>query len=260
MQETRIDAEIEKLVKDYPKLSKVWSILKNDAETTALLDQANTVAISRLGFTDHGRMHAKIVALNAIRIYNILQSKGIETNIIKEGIGNEEDAKIALLLGAYFHDCGMAVTRRYHELFSVILAQPIVKRILREIYRSHSKRWKILGIVLEAIVCHMGNFKPASLEASIVSVADGTDLTEGRARLPFKLGKEDIHSFSSMAIKKVKIKEGVEKPVRIEIYMDDIVGIFQVEETLLRKVKNSNFENYTEIIANVKGKKIIRYP
>ncbi len=259
MQEARIDAEIEKLTKDYPKLYKVWNILRNDAEITALLDEANTVAISRLGFTDHGRVHAKIVALNAIRIYNILQRKGIKANIIKEKSGNEEDVKVALLLGAYFHDCGMAVTRQNHELFSAILAQPIVKRILSEVYRSYSKKWRILGIVLESAVCHMGNFKPASLEAGIVSVADGTDLTEGRARLPFKLGKEDIHSFSSMAIKKVKIKDGVEKPVRIEVYMNDIVGVFQVEEILLRKVRNSNFEKYVEVVANVKGRKIIKY-
>ncbi|HDN90930.1 MAG TPA: HD domain-containing protein, partial [Candidatus Aenigmarchaeota archaeon] len=245
-------------VEKYPKCKKVIEILFQDPEINALLEQANRVSIGRLGYNDHGPVHAKIVVLNSLKIYEILREK-FEANILKEKIGSEEDVLVVLCLGSYLHDIGVSITRDLHEILGVILVKEKVKEILTSLY-DIEKASKMLPIVLECIACHMGNLQATSLEARIVEVSDGTDITKGRARIPFHIGKEDIHKFSALAINEIKIMKGEEKPIKILVEMDDSAGIFQIEETLLKKVKGANFEDLVEVIAHVEGKGEFTYP
>jgi metal-dependent HD superfamily phosphatase/phosphodiesterase len=256
MKEIEITNQLYSELMKYKKAKKLIKILENDVEVNELLELSNIVTMLRLHMNDHGRMHSKIVALNSIKIYKILLENKIFGNIQKEEIGSEEDEIISLLLGSYLHDIGNAISRENHELLGVVLAKPIVERMLREI---KIENFKIEGTILEEILCHMGNYASSSLEAKIVACADGSDMTKGRARIPYQLGKADIHSFSAMAIDEVNIKAGETKPVRIEIKMSDTAGIFQIEEILNKKIEKLGFQNYVEVIANIKDEKIVKY-
>ena len=132
--------------------------------------------------------------------------------------------------------------------FSVILAQPIVRRMLYSYYGDNEKKISlILPIILEGIVCHMAHYKPTSVEAGVVSVADGCDMAKGRARIPFRIGERDIHEYSSMAIDEVSIKRGKKKLAKITVKMNSAAGVFQVEDILLTKLRNSGLKEYIEV-------------
>jgi hypothetical protein len=89
-------------------------------------------------------------------------------------------------------------------------------------------------------------------------VADGTDMAEGRARIPYKTGKVDIHSLSALSITKVEIERGDQKPVQILVSMTNPAGVFQIEQVLERKIKTSGIQDLVEVIALEKGVKIER--
>lgn len=252
-----LETELEEIART-ARVIEALKLLLDNSEINSYLEQANKLSMSRLGYNDHGRVHSKIVALNALKIFDILFKKGINPNTISESVGDEEDARIAILLGAYLHDIGCAVSRDNHELIAIPLVEPVVRQILFKVVDK-----KIFGnvcsFIFEAIACHMGTNEATSLEAKIVEVADSTDITKGRARIPFHIGKADIHKFSALAVEEVRIMEGEKKALKFEIYMDNPAGIFQAEETMLRKIKSAKFENYVEMVAKIKDEEEFRY-
>jgi metal-dependent HD superfamily phosphatase/phosphodiesterase len=241
------------------KVKETLDLLRSDREVSSLYEQANKLSILRLGYNDHGIVHAKIASYNALRILNILLTEGVVPNIVSEEVGNEEDSKVAVLLGAFLHDIGLCIARENHELLGAIISRPIVKRILEKIYGKVEKSFRMLPIVLEGITCHMGNYQATSLEAKIVEVADGTDISKGRARIPFHIGRLDIHKFSALAIEKIEILKGEKKPLRFEIFMENPAGIFQTEEILIKKIKDAKFEDKVEIVAIIGKEREVRY-
>ncbi len=88
------------------------------------------------------------------------------------------------------------------------------------------------------------------MEGAIVAVADGCDMTKGRARMPFDLGKIDIHAVSALAIEEVIIKGGDTMPVEIAVLMSNSAGIFQVEQTLIRKLLVTPLKAYVTVDAS----------
>ncbi len=89
-------------------------------------------------------------------------------------------------------------------------------------------------------------------------MADGTDMAGGRARIPYKTGKVDIHSLSALSITKVEIEGGDRKPVQILVSMNNPAGVFQIEQVLERKIKTSGIQDLVEVIALEKGIQIRR--
>ncbi len=247
---------VENLLKEkarpYKNLSSALKILESDSHINGLLVQANKVAISRLGYNDHGHMHSRITAYNALKILELLE---IQPTVVSEEIGNKEDSMVAVLIGSFLHDCGISVVREGHELIGTIVAKESVNWILRKIYKDDFKIARMASVILECILCHMGTYRATSWEARIVETADGTDASKGRARVPLHIGKADIHKFSALAIEKIDIIKGQRKPVRFEIFMDNPAGVFQAEEIMKKKVIDAEMENYVEIIANIKDKK-----
>ena len=223
-------------------------MLEKDEEIRAILNQVNKVMIKRMDYNDHGIVHSKIVSRNALKILKLIDE---EPNIIKEEIGDMEDVKNAIVIGSFLHDIGNAINRKNHELLGMIIAQPIIDRILRKIYNNEEKIAKLKTVINEEILCHMGNYIPTSLEAKIVAVADGTDITKGRARIAFRIGEKDIHEYSAMAINKVEILKG--KPVEIHVYMDNPAGIFQVQEVLIKKRDKVGMKEKVKVIAHVRN-------
>jgi metal-dependent HD superfamily phosphatase/phosphodiesterase len=94
-----------------------------------------------------------------------------------------------------------------------------------------------------------------TVEAGIVRIADALDMEQGRARIPFKAGKVDIHSVSALSIERVEIQEGKEKPVTIKITMSNSAGVFQIDELLKPRILNSGLQNYIHVVAEITGEK-----
>ncbi|MEM2264002.1 MAG: phosphohydrolase, partial [Nitrososphaerota archaeon] len=125
----------------------------------------------------------------------------------------------------------------------------ILEKILKEIYaEDKGKMLRIKQEILQCIFSHDENIQCLTIEAGIAKIADGTDMAQGRARIPYKLGKIDIHSLSALSIKKVEVNRGDKKPLQILIDMEGTAGVFQVEEVLMKKIKTSNLINLIEIV------------
>ena len=227
-------------------------------------DYANSVSIVRLGYNDHGPVHMRQVAINAVLMMHLLKNAGIPGSLEHDKSGTFEDSLSAVILASFLHDLGMAVGRQDHELFSVNLALPIISRILETAYPdSLHKRVVIRSLAMEGIVGHMANRKIHSIEAGMILVADGCDMEKGRARIPIALNTEpkigDIHKYSANSIESVEIEAGKQKPIKIVVDMSADVGFFQVEEVLIPKIDSSPVKPYIELYAGVTGQDKKRY-
>ncbi len=243
-------------VAGYDKLEKMLDFLERDPETQMYLRMANIMAVSRLLYNDHGVVHSRIVAGSALEIHKILTEYGIEHSVVKDMIGDLEDSMLVTLAGAYLHDIGNSIHRVMHHLHGCILANNILMRILPKIYPNDlRKRYLIKQEILHCIFSHDENVPALSTEASIVKVADGVDMAEGRARIPYRTGKVDIHSLSALAIKKVHIIKELHssRPIKIIVEMENEAGIFQVEKVLGEKLRTSGIAKFVEVIALKKG-------
>ncbi len=239
------------------KLQHVINEIKKDAKLQALWRCANVMAIDRMGYTDHGPTHVKIVANSALKMLRILIEKKVAPSIVKDYSMKNEDAEVVVVLGSIFHDLGMTVIRDSHEVFGALLASEFIEKYLQGIY-SEEERMIILSEVLHEIVSHEEPRKPLTLEAGIVRVADALDMEKGRARIPFEAGKVDIHSVSALSIEKVSIQEGDVKPVTVRITMSNPAGIFQIDQLLKPRIEDSGLRNYIHVVAEITGEKKTR--
>ena len=107
----------------------------------------------------------------------------------------------------------------------------------------------MISETLHAIIAHRSGGVPYTIEAGIVRVADALDMSEGRSRIPYQAGKIDIHAVSAAAINRVEIMDGADRPVQINIWMNNIAGIFQVDELLRRKLLGSGIERFVKVNA-----------
>jgi metal-dependent HD superfamily phosphatase/phosphodiesterase len=240
--------------RDNRKLQHVISEVKNDVKLQTLWKCSNTMAIDRMGYTDHGPTHVKIVANSALKLLRMLVEKKVEPSIVKNYGMKNEDAEVVVVLASILHDLGMTVTRDGHEIYSTLLALGFVERYLKGIY-SDEEQTIITSEVLHAIVSHEEPHKPLTLEAGIVRVADALDMEKGRARIPFQAGKVDIHSVSALSIEKVKIQQGTEKLVTVNITMSNPAGIFQIDQLLKPRIENSGLRDYIHVVAEITGQK-----
>jgi len=242
----------------------VMEYIISDKEIQILQDYANVVSIKRLGYNDHGPVHMRKAALNAILMFDLLTKADIKLNLEKEHLGDADDSKIAVLIAAMIHDIGMTVSRQGHEYMSVNLATPIIERILEQFYHSDINKKVIMrSLIIECIFGHMATQAIHSLEAGLVLIGDGCDMEQGRSRISSMLSGQprvgDIHRYSSTGIDKVNIIKGEKKPIQIRVDMSESVGFFQVEEVLYPKISSSPVKKYIELYAGVKGKELKKY-
>ena len=231
---------------------QLFSKLTQDKKLAAWQNQANHVSIVRLGYNDHGPVHMRIVALHTLKILKLLNDASIAPSFVAEKLGSYEDAQTVVFLAALFHDVGMAVARVKHEWHSLQIGMPIVNEYLAEFYPdNYQKQVAMSSMIMEAIVGHMGHERIHSVEAGALLVADGTDMTKGRARIAKMLALKptlgDMHRHSADAIKEVQITKGENRPVHICVRMDDYSGIFQVEEVLMGKLTHSPIQQHVEL-------------
>ena len=208
------------------------------------------VNAGRLGMSDHSWIHVQIVLNIALRIFRLLNRRGLEPSVVTDYGLRPQDAEVVIAAGCLFHDTGMAIHRTDHEAYSLFLAADALPRLLESCYQE-PERSVIAAEALHAIIGHRRRGEPITVEAGIVRVADALDMAEGRSRIPFSERRPNIHSLSAAAIERVTISPGKEKAVRVEIEMTNSAGIFQVDELLATKLRGSGVEDQIEVVARI---------
>jgi uncharacterized protein len=211
---------------------------------------ANVNAVVRMEINDHSWVHIQIVTNIALKLLRQLTKHGVEPALVRDFGMSDDDAEIAVTLGALTHCIGMAVHRDGHEDFSLFLAEPKIRQLLDGLY-DEPELTVVASEVLQMITSHREYGKPLTLEAGIVRVADALDMAKGRSRIPFERGRVSIHSLSAAAIEEVRIDDGENRPVRIEIVMNNSSGIYQVDGLLKAKLTGSGLERYVEVVAHI---------
>ena len=232
------------------KLRALIERVNTDRQLKGWWHVANVNAVARLEINDHSWVHVQIVTNIALKLLRQLTKHGVEPGMVSDYGLESEDAEVVVTLAALLHCIGMAVHRDGHEDFSLFLAEPKTRELLDGLYDEPEKT-VISAEVLQAITSHRDYGKPLTLEAGIVRVADALDMEEGRSRIPFERGRVTIHSLSAAAIEDVAITDGEERPIRIEILMNNSSGIYQVDGLLRAKLRGSGLEPYVEVIAHI---------
>ena len=230
------------------KLRKLLERVNNDPQLKGWWHVANVNAVARMRINDHSWVHIQIVANIALKLLRQLTKHHIEPSVVRDYGYSNDDAEVVVLLAALTHCIGMSVHRDGHEDFSLFLAEPKLRELTEGLYEEPDKT-VIVSEVLQAITSHREYGKPLTLEAGTVRVADALDMEQGRSRIPFARGSISIHSLSAAAIEDVAIKDGDQRPVLIEITMNNSSGIYQVDSLLKAKLQGSGLEPYVEVVA-----------
>jgi uncharacterized protein len=233
---------------------KLESFLKavNEDEQVRTWWYMAQVHAERLGMSDHSWIHTRIVLNIALRLLRLLVKAEVEPAVVADHGMSPADAEVVVAGGALLHDIGMSIHRADHEAYSLFLAGDALDDLLFDAY-SEPERTIVASEILHTIIGHRRRGEPYTLEAGVVRVADALDMEHGRTRIPLKAGQEGIHSISAAAIDSVKIERGEERPVRIEIELNNSAGIFQLDDLLATKIRGTPLDGRIEVIAKIEG-------
>lgn len=234
------------------KLTSLVERMNADLELQQLWKCANVTAVERLGMTDHGPVHIRIVMNIALRLLRLLVEAEVECGIVRDYDMGTEDAEVVVALAAGLHDIGMSIHRSNHEQYSLILAAPKIRQLLTGIYEE-PELTIVTSEALHAIISHRSDMRGLTAEAGCVKVADALDMAKGRSRIGFEAGKIDVHSLSAAAIDAVTISKGSVKPIHIAVAMNNSAGIFQLDELLKPKIQTSGIASHVEVTASIAG-------
>jgi metal-dependent HD superfamily phosphatase/phosphodiesterase len=237
---------------------------RGNRKLQSLLDAANAddqlkawwlvqqTTANRLGMSDHSWVHVQIVLNVALRIFRLLERRGIECAMVADHAMNARDSEVVIACACLLHDSGMSIHRTDHEEYSLFLAASKLPELLRTAY-DEPERSVVVAEALHAIIGHRRRGDPITLEAGVVRVADALDMEHGRSRVPFSEARPNIHSLSAAAIDDVKIEPGEDRAVSITIEMNNSSGIFQVDELLATKLRGSGLEEHVEVVARIEA-------
>jgi uncharacterized protein len=232
------------------KLRTLVERVNDDRQLKGWWHVSNVNAVARMEINDHSWVHVQIVTNIALKLLRQLTKHGIEPAMVKDYGMTRDDAEVVVTLAALTHCVGMSIHRQGHEDFSLFLAEPKLRELLEGLY-DEPDRTVVVSEVLQAIISHRADGVPLTLEAGLIRVADALDMAKGRSRIPFEHGRVSMHSLSAAAIEDVEIKDGEEKPIRIEIVMNNSSGIFQVDGLLKAKLRGSGLEPFVEVVAHI---------
>ncbi|HYU59796.1 MAG TPA: HD domain-containing protein [Solirubrobacterales bacterium] len=212
----------------------------------------NQLTSERLRMSDHSWVHVQVVLNVALRLLRLLVKGGVEPAMVADHGMRDRDAEVVVAAGSLLHDVGMSIHRADHEAFSLFLAARKLDELLDGVY-DEPERTVVASEAMHAIIGHRRRGEPYTVEAGVVRVADALDMAQGRSRIPFEAGELGIHSLSAAAIDEVVISAGEERPVRIEIRMNNSAGIFQVDDLLGTKLRGTPLADKVEVVAEIEG-------
>ncbi|MHB8468170.1 MAG: HD domain-containing protein [Gaiellaceae bacterium] len=232
------------------KLRTVIDRVNADKQLKGWWHVSNVNAVARMEINDHSWVHIQIVTNIALKLLRQLTKHHVEPGMVRDYGMTNDDAEMVVALAALTHCVGMSVHRHGHEDFSLFLAEPKLRELLAGIYEEPNLT-VVVSEVLQAIISHRADGQPLTIEAGLIRVADALDMAKGRSRIPFERGRVSMHSLSAAAIEDVTISDGEERPVLIEILMNNSSGIYQVDGLLKAKLRGSGLEPYVEVVAHI---------
>jgi len=210
------------------------------------------VTSQRLGMSDHSWVHVQVVLNISLRLLRLLRKGGIEPAMVADHDMRQRDAEVVVAGGALLHDAGMSIHRADHEAYSLFLVADRLDSLLDGVY-DEPERSIVISETLHCVIGHRRRGEPYTVEAGVVRVADALDMAQGRSRIPIEGGRFGIHALSAAAIDEVRIEPGEERPVKIDIEMNNSAGIFQVDDLLATKIRGTPLEGHIEVSAQVSG-------
>jgi uncharacterized protein len=251
-EEAIAEALVEAPTRGNRQLERFLAAVNEDPQVRAWWYMAQVHA-ERLGMSDHSWIHTQIVLNIALRLLRLLVKGEVEPAVVADHGMAVADAEVVVAGGALLHDVGMSIHRADHEAYSLFLANSVLDDLLYDVY-DEPERTIVASEILHTIIGHRRRGEPYTVEAGVVRVADALDMAQGRTRIPLQTGQEGIHSISAAAVDEVRIEIGEERPVRIEIELNNSAGIFQVDDLLATKIRGTPLEGRLEVIAKIEGK------
>jgi uncharacterized protein len=233
------------------KLERFLEAVNADPKVRAWWYMAQ-ITSERLGMSDHSWVHVQVVVNIALRLLRLLDRAGIETAMVADHGMGPRDSEVVVAAGALLHDVGMSIHRTDHESYSLFLVADRLEQLLADCYEE-PERSVVIAEAMQAIIGHRRHGQPYTLEAGVVRVADALDMAQGRSRLPLEGGQFGIHALSAAAIDEVRISAGEQRPISIEIEMNNSAGVFQVDDLLATKLRGTPLEGHVEVVAQVRG-------
>jgi len=227
------------------RTAQIVQVLESDIEVQTLWYMANRTS-RRAAVNDHGPVHVRTAMHHGDTLLRLLMEAGVQPNCITDHAMSEDDTRAVVLLGLALHDVGMSIHRDRHELLSVPIALDWLRRKVPPIY-AEPQLTVIISEVGHAILAHNVNERCLTLEAGIVKVADALDMTKGRSRKALSAGKIDIHSISAAAVEAVRVVRGTNKPIRIEVDINNPSAVFHLKEVFGQKLAHSSIQDYVEV-------------
>ncbi len=144
--------------------------IKEDPTFIAYLEQG-ALAMSALGYTEHGFRHADLVA-------------HIGSNIMRKLGFPDRQAELAAIAG-YLHDIGCSISRKFHGVSGALIVKPVLE--------SKGLMTQEIATVLGAIGNHEEETGwPASDVGAALILADKSDVHRSRVSNP-DMSNFDIH-------------------------------------------------------------------
>lgn len=227
-----------------PRLQAVLDRINQDEELRQLWRCANTLAVERLGLSDHGETHVRIVANASLRLLRLLAEAGLAPSICQHHGLAREDAEVTVVLAAALHDLGLAVHYDNHPEFGLPLALDKSRALLAGIYPVR-ERTVVAAEVLHAIATHHTGLRCLTLEASILRLADAMDMTKGRSRSPDR-GQAAV-------IDEVLLHRGERRPVRLELRLTQPSGLAEVGLALRERLRETALADQIEAVARIES-------
>lgn len=237
--------------KHNPRLQELVDRINADEELRQLWRCANVNAVDRLGLSDHGEIHIRIVANAALRLLRLLREAGYPSSLATHYRLPPEEAEVVVVLAAALHDLGIAVHYDNHAEYSLALAANKAKDLLSPLY-SIRDQTILTAEVLHAIAAHHGSMRCLTLEAGILKLADALDITAGRVR-PVAAVVPVVAQVGDASVEAVLIKKGEGKPVRVELHLNRANRLLQMEDFLRQKLQGSPLFGLVEVTALIEG-------
>lgn len=226
-----------------PRLQALLERINADEELRQFWRCANLNAVERLGLSDHGETHLRIVANAGLRLLRLLMEAGHSPGLVAQHGLVREDAELAVVLAAALHDLGLVIHYEQHAEYGLALALDKARILLAGLYPLR-ERTILVAEVLHAIAAHFDRLPCLTLEAGVLRVADALDLTKGRSRSPEP-------ALASAAIEEVSLQRGTALPVRVEIRMSQASGLAPARALLRHRLQGSTLQGLVEVCARV---------
>ncbi len=226
-----------------PRLQTLVERIDADEELRQLWRSANVNAGERLGLGDHGETHVRIVANAGLRLLRLLLDGGYRSGVV-DGHGlARADAEVLIVLAAALHDLGLSVHAEDHAALGLVLAHARATNLLDGLYPVR-ERTALVGEALHAISAHHHDRRALTLEAGVLEIADGLDLSKGR------LGSLET---DAAAVDAVFITRGVDRPVRVEVRLSQAAALEAVKTRLAGRLSAATLAGALEFSATAPG-------